>query len=363
MMFRTAFFLLLAIVLNTFAMSIGHAQVFDEAAFLKAQKIAPDTAASFHDDDGKPIDFAEFIEGVENGALFNKAIAKDSGAQEFHLRPFNEAAFREMYGIDAATVLTAHDADGQEIDFAQFASAVGNGQDFKKTVAKDTGAVDVRLKNLEEAELRLILGIAPEAPLQFYDVSGTEVDFAQFVEAMHGQRLGMSKTVMNATGATKIQLEKAELTLPANADIAEELTLPKPLLARVKQALGDVDGTDTRPILLSFYFAECGPCIAEVPALNRLASMSEDVRELAVTFDDSKTTADFRSRHVFEWPVLSEVRDVVDALGVKAYPTFALIDTDGRLIARSMSTNDVIDGFGEQALRAWIDASLATLEG
>jgi thiol-disulfide isomerase/thioredoxin len=363
MIFRTAFLLLLAIVFNAFVISVSHAQVVDEEKFLQNQKIPPEIAASFHDNDGRPIDFAEFITGVANGALFRKIIAKDTGAVEFRLRPFDEAAFREMHGIDAATVLSAYDADGQPIDFAQFVSAVVNGQDFRKTAANDTGAVEVHLKRLEEAELRTMLGIAPDAKLQLFDLSGAEIDFPRFAAALQGQRLGMSKAVENATGATKLQLEKVDTLLPANADVAADLKLPEPLLARVKQALGNADASDARPILLSFYFAECGPCIAEVPALNRLASASEDIRELAVTFDDSATTADFKKKHAFEWPVLSAAQDVVDALGVKTYPTFALIGADGTLKARSMSANDSIGGFGEKALRAWIDSSLATPEG
>lgn len=358
MRFLVLLLLFSAVVLNPFAAQHAHAQSIDEATFVQIQKIPLDVTASFHGSNGALVGFNEFLGAIEGGMLYNKKVLAQEKRVEFHLRPFNEDAFRELHGIAEEAALTAYDADGRRIDFAEFAKAVGGGQDFAKTVAKETGAVEVRLKRLDEAELRAVLGIAPNALLRLYDVDGIEIDVETFGHAMQSQQLTIGKTIEKATGAVKLQLERENSTRPDNTEIAAEPVISKASMERVRQALGDSDAKDRRPVLLSFYFAECGPCIAEVPGLNRFAANSTDVRSLAVTFDDARTSREFKAKHAFDWPVLSAAQDVIDALGVKTYPTFALIGTDGTLIARSMSFHDAIGGLEEKALRAWIDASL-----
>ena len=57
--------------------------------------------------------------------------------------------------------------------------------------------------------------------------------------------------------------------------------------------------------LVSLWFAECLPCIKEVPALNEIAAdfRHEKVRFVAVTFDSPDVAREFAARHGLELPL------------------------------------------------------------
>ena len=85
--------------------------------------------------------------------------------------------------------------------------------------------------------------------------------------------------------------------------------------------------------LLSFYFAECAPCIAEVPELNAFAKAHPDVNLIGVTFDSADDARKFRNTHDLEIATIAEAQSSIDAIGIKAYPTLILVGPGGKLVA------------------------------
>ena len=79
--------------------------------------------------------------------------------------------------------------------------------------------------------------------------------------------------------------------------------------------------TQRRPMILSFFFAECVPCIEEVPILNAFARKHPEYRYAAFTFDDASTAIRFVQRYQLEWPVVADSRPFIDLVGVRAFPT------------------------------------------
>ncbi|TFW29422.1 TlpA family protein disulfide reductase [Massilia horti] len=84
--------------------------------------------------------------------------------------------------------------------------------------------------------------------------------------------------------------------------------------------------------LVSFYFAECEPCVKEVPLLNALAERRPDLHLLAFTFDSAKETKEFVAKHGLAWPIVTDAGKLTENIGVKAYPTMALFDRKGELV-------------------------------
>lgn len=85
--------------------------------------------------------------------------------------------------------------------------------------------------------------------------------------------------------------------------------------------------------LINFFFGECGPCIKEVPALNTFARKHPDIKVMAITFDELGDAKSFSSKTNFHWQIAVDAKKLLDTVGVVAYPSFALIDAKGVLVA------------------------------
>jgi peroxiredoxin len=92
-----------------------------------------------------------------------------------------------------------------------------------------------------------------------------------------------------------------------------------------------------RLTLVNFFFADCVPCIAEIPALNAYARHYPEVQVLAVTFDELPIAKGFAKQRGLQWPILAEGQPLISAAGVTGFPTFALVGSDGRVRAIALS--------------------------
>jgi thiol-disulfide isomerase/thioredoxin len=104
--------------------------------------------------------------------------------------------------------------------------------------------------------------------------------------------------------------------------------------------------------LINFYFAQCGPCIKEVPDLNALAKSRGDMNFIGVTFDTADETRQFAADTKFNWTLLPASIKLINELGVRAYPTFALVDPKGALVA--ISVHDAIIE-KDKSIAAWVE--------
>lgn len=105
------------------------------------------------------------------------------------------------------------------------------------------------------------------------------------------------------------------------------------LLTGGEKKLSDYRG---KFVLLNFWASWCGPCIAEMPALQRLHDRFKDqgFTVLAVGVDDEVSALDeFRRRYGLSFPVLSEKngasRKLYKTTGV---PESFFINPDGKLV-------------------------------
>jgi peroxiredoxin len=101
-----------------------------------------------------------------------------------------------------------------------------------------------------------------------------------------------------------------------------------PLLDGGMKRSGDLRGRYT---LVSFFFADCAPCIAEAPMLVAYAREHHDMNFVAITYEGATEAKRFASDRHFDWPILHDGQGLIDVLGVSVYPTLMLIDPDGRI--------------------------------
>jgi len=85
-------------------------------------------------------------------------------------------------------------------------------------------------------------------------------------------------------------------------------------------------------VFLNFWASWCPPCIAELPDIQRLHSMtadSDDIVLLLVTTEDAESIRMFMARRNYDFPVYIARNQLLDAFSVKAYPATFVLDRNG----------------------------------
>jgi thiol-disulfide isomerase/thioredoxin len=107
-------------------------------------------------------------------------------------------------------------------------------------------------------------------------------------------------------------------------------------------------------VLIEFWIAHCGFCIAAVPKLNQIARAfkDRDFQLISVNMYDPGQTIDlFKSKNAPEFPILIEGEAAAISYGVGSYPGLVLIGKDGKVAYSAL-------GLDMKALEAAITASL-----
>lgn len=193
---------------------------------------------------------------------------------------------------------------------------------------------DSELKNIKE--LAQMIGVEFES-LKFMDDTKKPISAAEFNSLVESQRsfnikkLGDSAILeINPLDSDlRSSYEKSERELTKKVEIAfPEFELLS--TSGKKVSLENLKGT---PTLLSFYYSTCIPCIIEVPYLNELADKLEaDIKFLAVTYEDKNTARQFSTKYGFSWDSIVNAEELIDEIGLSAYPVFVLLDERGMAI-------------------------------
>lgn len=180
-----------------------------------------------------------------------------------------------------------------------------------------------------------------DAKLSFLDSSGKPISYDDFMRQVRVPGASFSKDV-DAHSAVVLRINPAHLSSPAPNTLSLKIKPGDALPAfDLRTAQGqrmtnaDLAGHYT---LLSFYFADCIPCIAEVPTLNALAKQHKDFKLLTVTYESRIAAKAFANQRGLHVPSLTDAQSWIDALGVSTYPALLLIDPQGHLVAATVST-------------------------
>jgi peroxiredoxin len=218
-----------------------------------------------------------------------------------------------------------------------------------------------------EQQLHQRLHLDPQAQVSYRGPDGESLSFAAFLAQLQqlGQ-LGMTKSL----DGRQITLRASRPLSPeerAKQDKSRQLrvavgdVLPAPDLPRLDGGRLDQAALRGRYTVLSFFFEACTPCIAEVPALNRFRELHPQLQLLSVTFDNQAGAQRFVERHHLAWPVAYDSRPYNQRLGVNSYPSFVLLDPQGRLLG--YTSGIPVPGAEEAAGRQEHQALLAWVKG
>ncbi len=96
-------------------------------------------------------------------------------------------------------------------------------------------------------------------------------------------------------------------------------------------------------LLLDFFFIGCGGCMLSLKPLNKIHEIfkNKDVAMVSMAFRDSKKSVmEFTNNYNLKYPICINAEDVCKAYHVNGYPTFYIIDKEGKI-------ENVIVGYSE----------------
>ena len=179
-------------------------------------------------------------------------------------------------------------------------------------------------ETFDEAWIRNGFGLDAETVITYQSETGEPLSFEEF-----------QKSVMEGKSFGKEMGKDQPFVLRL---LTSGPPSPEPTAFPVMDLM-DLDGRPIRSeaflgheLLVSFFFAECAPCVEEIPALNQFARLNPDLRVLAITFDEAQIARQFATDHGFEWPIVADAKDFIFEAGIYAYPSLVLVGQDGGLL-------------------------------
>ncbi len=221
-----------------------------------------------------------------------------------------------------------------------------------------------RASTMTEAEFRQGMAMGDVKQTQYIGDRGEKLSFADFIAKVQGGR-SFSKMVegdkslavmtINAKGSVEPAAKESRGSAqPLKVRISAELPpLPNKALDNSLPVLAN----GKHYTLVSFFFADCVPCIQEIPALNAVAGARGNLQVVAVTFETRSMASTFARERGLKTAIVPDAQAYIDALGVKVYPTLLLVSPEGRLmgVRSAYQVSNHADG-GLAELRSWIDS-------
>ena len=213
--------------------------------------------------------------------------------------------------------------------------------------------------SMSDASFRASMALDGYARVEYRDADGKAIDFDAFLKAVAaGKSFSMVKESDHSLATVKVSAGTAQEKPSAPRGPAVGTALP-PLDAGMRtldgQAFADALLRGHRT-LLSLFFAECVPCIAEVPALNAFAKAHPGVPVYSMTFDDAATGREFVRKRGLEVPVVADAQDYLDRMHVDTYPMLLLLDAQGKVAAVRSGGGTGDSALTAESLASWVDA-------
>ena len=87
-------------------------------------------------------------------------------------------------------------------------------------------------------------------------------------------------------------------------------------------------------IVINFWFIGCAPCVAEIPALNKLVQHYKAKKVAFIAFGNSShqpTVKQFLPKHKFDYQIITDSKAYAAQFNIDSWPTNMVFDQVGRL--------------------------------
>ncbi len=145
--------------------------------------------------------------------------------------------------------------------------------------------------------------------------------------------LGLGGSLVAAAWACNSALGQAMIPLSGVTRVSPPAALPDLAFVGLNGAAVKLSAFRGKPVVLNFWATWCSPCVAELPALDRLAASGVMVLAASTDHGGAAVVELFLKSHgiVHARVVLDSGNDAVHAAGVAGFPTTLIIDAQGKL--------------------------------
>lgn len=145
------------------------------------------------------------------------------------------------------------------------------------------------------------------------------------------------------------QLENSGVKFPERNTMVKESLLgckaPDFTVKTIKGESISLEKLKGKVVIINFWFTSCAPCIAEMPALNKLVEefKGSDVVFIAFARDDAKELADFLEKRPFNFNIVASANEIAESFCVDIFgwPTNIVADKGG--IVRKITSGAFTD--------------------
>ncbi len=157
--------------------------------------------------------------------------------------------------------------------------------------------------------------------------AGTHLSAEAAALAISVERVFCGRELLQAAGQARLFTVSIALPAPLHREVGDALP-----------AFSEVDDTGRtwserdlagRPAVLNFWHTGCGPCIGEMPELNRWIEACPDALFLSVTWNTAEEIRPIVERQQFAFHRIVSARRLWDALGVSQTPVTMVVDRKG----------------------------------
>ena len=222
------------------------------------------------------------------------------------------------------------------------------------------GAVAAQNNAADERGFRESMALASYSKVEYRDEQGKTIAFDAFMKrAMSGDTTFSINRDVGSKQASVTLEKKVKKPFKSNDNIKAGADFPRPAGKTLDGRTVDSAMPPGRYALLSFFFADCPPCIKEIPALNAYAQAHPETSVLAITFDPEEEARKFAWQNGFKWPVLADSKPYLEQIKMVVYPTLVLVGPDGKVAARHSGTMKEGEVLSLKSLEAWIETAQA----
>lgn len=205
------------------------------------------------------------------------------------------------------------------------------------------------MKNDHKSTYKMTFDKATLLPVEVYAGNDVNTDFVRtnFLDVKENAPQPNELSWYYSTYANDYQLETPkELVLVKSGQAAPDFKLN----TYISEEPVSLDQFKGKLVLVEFWIANCGFCIAAVPKLNALMREFRDkgVEFLAINAHDTAKTIDlFKNNNKPEYRILTGGESMAETYGTDAFPTFVLIGKDGKVV---YSKNGLVEKELESAI-------------
>ena len=216
-------------------------------------------------------------------------------------------------------------------------------ENYQAAILNSSAAINILIgSNTEGNFLPMLLPLRAEAYQKSGNLNLALDDYKQLYRMGNAAALDSMKKIFDQCNVKQKTFEAFTTILkPENlSKKANNLTMAPDITATDLNGktvrLSDMKG---KLVVINIWGIGCGPCIAEMPELNKLVKQFPDREKivfLGLTGDKTQSLMKFFKSHTYDYKVLNNVTNLSEKFNTNSLPVHIVVGKEGEIISRSI---------------------------